>query len=604
VPNVYFSRSIDKGETWSEPVIVHSTTKNDQFWQWLAVDPKNGDLAIMYLDSRDDDANILVDCYVSYSSDGGLTWIDRRAGDESHDLRLNPFLDNAFAGDYSGCAFYDGIVYPSWVDMRNAVSNIRNSDVYTAVINTRAPLPVENFRARVFPEETTKLKLTWINPATLSFGQLLTEKDYKLKLLRDGVLIATLNGGTEEYYDENLNEYQTYNYEIYSIVSKDSSIARTTIGNPGGSKNPSQPNVISTQGFENEGIYGYDLQIKLPSLRADSLTALVDLSEVSLYLDGEFAEKFIVSSQDTGKIVKFNFDISKSQYEKGFYKVSATVSTSKSFSSIQSNYQLAYSGKPIEITDDFSYLENFDAKTPKKYYYGAKWGRTNEFFISSPNSLTESPNAKYENNKKDTFLLFPIKLAKKTYLNFYNAAIIDQGDSALVEYSLDGGNSWSYQFGNKQAKYLKTDFNFWADGTLDERDWVLEQLEFPNQMSDVMVRFRFNSNNCRNDIGWFLDDIRISTKPLGIKDSEFSSIRIYPSIASNYVKLNLGKMDFADSKLVIYSLVGNKIFEIQITANEEIINVSKFEQGLYFLAIEQKGNIIFKNKFIVMRKYE
>jgi hypothetical protein len=63
-------------------------------------------------------------------------------------------------------------------------------------------------------------------------------------------------------------------------------------------------------------------------------------------------------------------------------------------------------------------------------------------------------------------------------------------------------------------------------------------------------------------------------------------------------------MDFADSKLVIYSFVGNKIFESQITANEEIINVSKFEPGLYFLAIEQNGNIIFKNKFIVMRKYE
>lgn len=604
IPNVYFSRSLDKGETWSDPIIVHSTTKNDQFWQWLAVDPTNGDLAIMYLDSRDDDENLLVDCYVSYSSDGGITWIDRRAGDESHDLRLNPFLDNAFAGDYSGCAFYNGMVYPSWVDMRNAISNIRNSDVYTAVINTRAPLPVENFSVKVLPEETSKLRLTWTNPATLSFGQPLDAKKYKLKLLRDGFLIATLDGGTEEYSDENLNEYQTYNYQIYTVVNNDSSIARLASGNPGGSKNPLQPTIIASEGFENEGKYGFDLQIKLPSLRADSVTALVDLSEVSLYLDDEFVDKFSVTSLDTGKTINYKFDISKSQYEKGYYKVSSTVSTSKSYSSNHSNYQLKYSGKPIEISDDYSFTENFDTKTPRKYYYGSKWNRTSEFAMSTPSSLTESPNSKYENNKKDTFLLFPVRLTQKTYLNFYNAAIIDQGDSALVEFSLDNGNTWSNQFTNKQAKYLKTDYSFWNDGALDERDWMLEQLEFPSQVADVMIRLRFNSNNFRNDIGWFLDNLTISTKPLNIKDKESTIINIYPSIASNYVKLHLRAMNFTDSKLVIYSVIGNKIFERQISNNEEIINVSEFEQGLYFFVVEQKENIIYKNKFIVMRKYD
>ncbi|MFN3781126.1 MAG: hypothetical protein ACK4SO_02995, partial [Candidatus Kapaibacteriota bacterium] len=74
VPNIYFSRSTDGGQSWTTPKIVHSVEDNDQFWPWIALDPVNGDLAIMYLDSRRDLQNIFVECWVSYSSDGGQTW--------------------------------------------------------------------------------------------------------------------------------------------------------------------------------------------------------------------------------------------------------------------------------------------------------------------------------------------------------------------------------------------------------------------------------------------------------------------------------------------------------------------------------------------------
>ena len=158
VPNIYFSRSTDGGDNWSEPIIVHSDLTNDQFWPWIAIDPKNGDLAIMYLDSRDDPNNIMCNCYVSYSNDGGLSWVDKMASDISSDLRLNPFSGNAFAGDYNGCAFYDGIVYPSWVDMRNAKANIFDSEVFTAYINVKAPMPVENFASKIIPDKPTEVE--------------------------------------------------------------------------------------------------------------------------------------------------------------------------------------------------------------------------------------------------------------------------------------------------------------------------------------------------------------------------------------------------------------------------------------------------------------
>ncbi|MBC8145032.1 MAG: exo-alpha-sialidase, partial [bacterium] len=90
-PDIYFARSTDQGQTWSPRKLISSDTTNDQFWPWLSVDPLNGDIAVMYSDSRHDPANILIDQYVAYSSNGGDTWVDRRATDSRSDYRKNPF---------------------------------------------------------------------------------------------------------------------------------------------------------------------------------------------------------------------------------------------------------------------------------------------------------------------------------------------------------------------------------------------------------------------------------------------------------------------------------------------------------------------------------
>ncbi|MBK9181960.1 MAG: exo-alpha-sialidase [Ignavibacteria bacterium] len=150
-PNVYFSRSTDNGTTWSPARIVHSDTTNDQFWSWISLDPTSGEIAIMYSDSRDDVDNILVNTYVSWSSDGGTTWLDRRIGDDVNDLRRNPFQGNTFAGDYSGCDFYNGVVYPSWVDMRNTYVNPADNDVFTAIVDTRPPGALPLLLLQPFP---------------------------------------------------------------------------------------------------------------------------------------------------------------------------------------------------------------------------------------------------------------------------------------------------------------------------------------------------------------------------------------------------------------------------------------------------------------------
>lgn len=597
IPNIYFSRSTDGGETWSKPIIIHETTKNDQFWQWIAVDPKNGDIAVMYFDSRDDENNIMVNCYVSYSRDGGLTWIDQRVGDEDHDLRLNPFMDNAFAGDYSGVAFYDGIIYPSWVDMRNAVLNIRDSDVFTAIVNTRAPLPVENFAVIVFPTLTNKLKLTWSNPTTFTFGQPMQISDYSLLLYRDNKFIKELPGGTTEYLDENLEDYKYYTYSIYVKSHNDTSVARKTTGNPGGSRNPLPPVIISHSSSENEGKIEFELNIQLPTKREDAVTPLVDLDSIYIYLDAKLSLQSKVEPSDTGKVIAIKGTLDKS-LPMGFYKVSAKIKTAKGIESLFSNDPIYYFGNPIFVDFNNKFLDDFDAKTPKKYWWGGKWNYTDEFSYSKPNSITESPKANYTANSNDTLLLFPIKSEFPVTVSFWHAALVDPNDLAVVEFSTDGGKNWSNKFLNFEASFNKSQIDVWKDGVLDERDWVKQKLDLPKTEKRIDLRLRFSSNNFRHDVGWFIDNLEYAFNMSGVTKSTENNISIYPTITSGY--LNISQDNIKDkSKIEVYSVEGLLVFEQNLTEKIQSVNLSILPSGTYFVIIYNDSPITYKKILII-----
>lgn len=588
VPNIYFSRSTDGGETWSIPIIIHETTKNDQFWQWIAVDPKNGDIAVMYFDSRDDDSNIMVNCYVSYSRDGGLTWIDRRVGDEDHDLRLNPFLDNAFAGDYSGVAFFDGIIYPSWVDMRNAVSNIRDSDVFTAIVNTRAPLPVENFKVSVFPEQTDKLKLTWDNPTKFTFGQPMQNSDYTLLLYRDNKFIKELQGGTNEFVDENLEDYKYYTYSIFVKSNNDTSVVRRAMGNPGGSRNPLPPTIISQKSSESSGKISFELDIKFPTMREDGITPLVDLDSVLVYLDGKLELKVKLEQSDTGKVKTIKGTLSES-YPVGFYRVISKIITKKGIESLFSNDPIFFFGNPINVTAESRYFDDFDAKTPKKYWWGSKWNYTDEFSYSKPNSITESPKANYTANSNDTLMLFPFVCDQQATIKFWHAAIVDPNDLALAEYSTDGGLNWSSKFENIDASFNKSQYDAWKDGYEDERDWIMQELHLPKTNNRIDFRLRFSSNNFRHNVGWFLDNLEYQVKTLGVDNNHKNEIQIYPTITKGYLNI-LQKSNIQQAKIEVYSIEGTLVFEYSLNKEMDILDLSMLPVGIYYVVVQSPSD--------------
>jgi hypothetical protein len=140
--DMFFTRSTDGGTTWSAPLRVNDDQLNnrrDQFHPWLTID-RTGRIHACWLDRRLDPANIMMDCYYSYSADGGTTWApNQRISTVSSDPRLDlpedspwqPGTPRPFAGhlgEYIGIAASDSAhIYPLWTDCR-----LGNQDAFVA----------------------------------------------------------------------------------------------------------------------------------------------------------------------------------------------------------------------------------------------------------------------------------------------------------------------------------------------------------------------------------------------------------------------------------------------------------------------------------------
>ncbi|TAL67241.1 MAG: T9SS type A sorting domain-containing protein [Bacteroidetes bacterium] len=588
-PNVYFSKSTDGGDTWSASKIVHSDTTNDQFWHWLALDPKNGDLAVMYLDSRNDPANINVDCYVSYSSDGGDTWIDRRASDFAGDLRNNPFQGNSFAGDYSGIAFYHGKIYPSWIDMRASETNIFDSDVYTALINTQMPVPVDSLKVTIIPEKPDELSLSWQDSGKRAFGQAMNLQDYHFSLFRNGQFLTDVNASELNYQDNNLTPYQKYDYSIIVVADNDSSMSRSAGAFAGGSKLPSPPEIISVKGSDSKEV---TIEVKLPSFREDNVVPLVNLSKLALYRDSVFIKDFIYSNTDTGKTVQIN----DTPTEKGYYNyfVKALDSNTPPNESQPSNELNTFTGA-IEN----KLTENFDAVVGR-YKNTGGWGVNSSFYHSSPNSFTESPVGNYQSKQNYTLDLYPVSSDSlgNLVIEFWHAAIVHRSDTAFVEVSFDDGSSW-----DSIAAFNHTDYLPWSDKVLNNQDWKYEKFDLSKDHSDTAIfRFRLKTNVLSQDDGWYIDDIKINGGPTSVKD-DFTkqSLIVYPNPVDRFLVVR-GIDNINISEVKVISAIGIKL-NIQYTLkdSEAMLDVSGLSNGIYMIEILTKDNMIYYGKFVVCR---
>ncbi len=129
---VWFVRSTDGGTTWGTPIMINNqASKNDQFNQWLAVDPNNGKIGVMYYDTVNSTTRLKTDVYYQSSSDGGVTWSTplKVTTAQTDETVAGADSGNQY-GDYNGLSGYLGKFLPSWTDRRNNASE----EIWTAPI--------------------------------------------------------------------------------------------------------------------------------------------------------------------------------------------------------------------------------------------------------------------------------------------------------------------------------------------------------------------------------------------------------------------------------------------------------------------------------------
>jgi hypothetical protein len=116
--DIFLATSDDGGKRWSSSIRVNNDPLHngaDQFFQWLAVDPTDGSIDVIFYDRRGDPANRKQIVVLARSSDGGRNFSNYAWND-------GPFeVAGVFFGDYSGIAAYGGRVYGIWTEELAAV---------------------------------------------------------------------------------------------------------------------------------------------------------------------------------------------------------------------------------------------------------------------------------------------------------------------------------------------------------------------------------------------------------------------------------------------------------------------------------------------------
>jgi hypothetical protein len=114
--DVFLASSRDAGKTWSPAVRVNDDPKGNgrpQLFTWMAVDPSDGSINVVFLDRRDT-AGTQNTVTVARSTDGGRTFINHRVNRPPF-----PSNDKLFYGDYLGIDAHGGrvaAIYPVVVD--------------------------------------------------------------------------------------------------------------------------------------------------------------------------------------------------------------------------------------------------------------------------------------------------------------------------------------------------------------------------------------------------------------------------------------------------------------------------------------------------------
>jgi hypothetical protein len=110
-PDIFTMSSTDGGDTWTKPLRVNDDPKangKEQFFTWMAVDPGDGAVNIVFFDRRDTEGT-KTGLTLARSIDGGKTFVNHKIDHEPFECQKG-----AFFGDYIGIDAFHGRVVAAY----------------------------------------------------------------------------------------------------------------------------------------------------------------------------------------------------------------------------------------------------------------------------------------------------------------------------------------------------------------------------------------------------------------------------------------------------------------------------------------------------------
>ncbi|OGU90890.1 MAG: hypothetical protein A2220_02325 [Ignavibacteria bacterium RIFOXYA2_FULL_35_10] len=576
---LYFAKSTNGGADWASKIRIDDNQYgNDMWFPNVCVDPKTGIVAVVYYSSQNDPDNNGFDVYLAVSNDGA----------NFRNMRITPQMiylnspddiigdnGNYYWGDYTSITAYNGKIYPCWWMPSGYNTSFYTNDVYVALLSTnpKAPTALATISDYQSPNSVT---LNWIDPSVNQLSDPLG--DFVIIVYRNDVEIARVNKGIQTYVDGSVVDGQQYTYSIKTHTSEDleSALIYQSVVAGGGLK-PFPPSKISTKPTSN----GVLLSWENPMYHTDS-TYCHDVIKVDIYVDDAMNQTFSGSIQ-AGQNSSIALNISPNQFHLIKLKAIAKRGQIETESDFSDKF-IAYAGDVLsELTDNFDTTPDPIAK-----YTTEGWGTTTVKSISAPNSLTDSPEGKYQNNAFNYVYFPPVIISQeKTTLSFEHIAIIHKnGDYGIVYVSSDFGVTW------KGVLSVNSDRSAGFTDDIATSSWYSERIGLADYIGDtVMIAFELYSNNFNNRDGWYIDDLRIDDSPALVDELQYLysglTLEASPNPVSNTTKFSMFLPFGDEARISLYDIIGNEVLQIykgrlNSGSCDFDINISTLNDGVYY----------------------
>lgn len=256
----------------------------------------------------------------------------------------------------------------------------------------------------------------------------------------------------------------------------------------------------------------------------------------------------------------------------------------------------------LQFSDDAANADN----------WSGDWGLTTEDFFSPDYSFTDSPNNDYVDDEFSIYTFnntIDLTNATGAYTRFRAKWDIEAGyDYVQFQVSTDNGNSWIPQCG----KYTRPGVQNWGqpqpvgeplyDGT--QNTWVLEEISLTDYLGEeIMVRFVLESDGGVSEDGFYFDDFEVlyDIDDASIDENKLSTFKLIPNPSNDKVQIALNSFT-SNGSITIIDATGKIINTTEISHQTNVIpvDVSKYDQGVYFVSVTIDGESTQPQRMVVV----